>query len=88
MSCHKAHVISNWIIVYDYEFTVLKQPPQSTDLNPIEHLWDVVERDIRITDVQPINLQQLCDAIMSIWTNISEECFQNLVVDSTLYSVL
>ncbi len=30
-------------------------------------------------DVQPANLQQLCDAIMSIWTKISEECFQHLV---------
>ncbi len=30
-------------------------------------------------DVQPTNLQPLCDAIMSIWTKISEECFQHLV---------
>ncbi len=30
-------------------------------------------------DVQPTNLQQLCDAIMSIWTKISEECFQHIV---------
>ncbi len=29
--------------------------------------------------VQPTNLQQLRDAIMSIWTKISEECFQHLV---------
>ncbi len=29
-------------------------------------------------DVQPINLQQLRDAIMSIWANISEKCFQQL----------
>ncbi len=29
-------------------------------------------------DVQPTNLQQLRDAIMSIWTIISEECFQQL----------
>ncbi len=41
----------------------------------IEHLWDVVEREIRIMDMQPTNLQQLRDAIMSIWTKISEECF-------------
>ncbi len=34
---------------------------------------------ICIMDVQPTNLQQLRDAIMSIWTKISEECFQNLV---------
>ncbi len=30
-------------------------------------------------DVQQTNLQQLRDAIMPIWTNISEECFQHLV---------
>ncbi len=30
-------------------------------------------------DVQPTNLQQLRDAIMSIWTKISEECSQHLV---------
>ncbi len=29
-------------------------------------------------DVQPTNLQQLRDAIMSIWSKISEECFQYL----------
>ncbi len=30
-------------------------------------------------DVQPANLQQLRDAVMSILTKISEECFQHLV---------
>ncbi len=33
---------------HDNEFTLLKRPPQSPDLNPIEHLWDVVEREIHI----------------------------------------
>ncbi len=78
-SCHKAQIISEWFLEHDNEFTLLKWPPQSPDLNPIEHIWDVVERQIRIMDVQPTNLQQLCDAIMSIWTKISEECFQQLV---------
>ncbi len=76
---HKAQIISDWFLEHDNEFTLLKCPPQSPDLNPIEHLWDVVEREIHIMDVQPINLQQLHDAIMSIWTKISEECFQHLV---------
>ncbi len=35
--------------------------------------------EIRIMDVQPTNLHQLRDAISSIWTKISEECFQHLV---------
>ncbi len=62
--CHKAQIISNLFLEHDNEFTLFKSPPQSTDLNPIEHLWDVVEREIRIMDVQPTNLQQLRDAIM------------------------
>ncbi len=69
--CHKAQIISDWFLEYDNEFTLLKWPPQSPDLNPIEHLWDVVEREIRIMDVQPTNLQQLRDAIMSIYRSKS-----------------
>jgi len=64
------------------EFTKLKRPPQSPDLISIEHLWDVGEWEIRIMDVQPTNLHQLCDSVMSIWTKISEECFQQHLVES------
>ncbi len=78
--CNKAQIISDWFLQHDNEFfTLLKRTPQSLDLNPIEHFWDVVEREIHIMDVQPTNLQQLRDAIMSIWTKLSEECFQHLV---------
>ncbi len=38
-----------------------------------------MEREIRIMDVLPTNLQQLRDAIMSIWTKISGDCFRHLV---------
>ena len=75
--CRKAWIISNWFL--EHEFTLLKWPPQSPDLNPIEHLWDVVEQELRALDVHPSNLHQLQDAILSILANISKECYQHLV---------
>ncbi len=78
--CHKAQIFSDWFLKHDNEFILLKWPPQSPDLNPIEHLWDVVEREIHIMDVQLTNLQQLRDAIMSIWTKVSEECFHMFLI--------
>jgi len=54
-------------------------PPQSPALNPIEHLWDVVKRELRALYVHPTNLHQLQDVILSIWANVSKECFQHLV---------
>ncbi len=37
---------SNHLRLVSWTFTLLKWPPQSQDLNPIEYLWDVVEREI------------------------------------------
>ncbi|XDV35461.1 hypothetical protein PO909_005404 [Leuciscus waleckii] len=75
---HTAKITKEWL--HNNSVTVLEWPSQSPDLNPIEHLW----RDLKMAVHQrlPSNLtelHQLHDAIMSIWTKISEECFQHLV---------
>ncbi len=82
--CHKAQIISDWFLEHDNEITLFKWSPQSPDLSPIEHLWDVVEREIHIMDVQPTNLQQLRDAIMSICSKMSDECFQHILCHEEL----
>ncbi len=67
---HKAQIILKLV-----EFT----SPQSPNLNSIEHIWDVVEVEICIMDVQLTKLQQLHNNLISIFFRIPKECFQHLV---------
>lgn len=48
------------------------------DLKTIEHIWNVLEKEAGIVDVQPTNLQQLFDVLMSKETTVSGKWFQNL----------
>lgn len=57
--------------------TTITQMALTSDLSAIEHLW--VDYQICIMDVQPANLQQLCDVMMTIWTKMSETCLLYLV---------
>lgn len=38
-----------------------------SSLSPVEQLYDVVEQEISILDVQQRNLQQLCNVVMSMF---------------------
>lgn len=57
--------------------TVLDWPPQSPDLNPIEHLWDHIEREIRKTPIP--NKTELQKRIIEAWNATSPEVTGHLV---------
>ena len=40
---HTAHIVQERFEEHDKEFRVLSRP-NSSDLNPIKHLWDVLEQ--------------------------------------------
>ena len=50
---------------------------QSPDVNPIEHLWDHLKRELRKTKVS--NKNELKDLIVSIWQSIPIDVTQKLV---------
>ncbi|GBP15725.1 Transposable element Tc1 transposase, partial [Eumeta japonica] len=63
---HTAYNTKLWLL---YNVKTAKTPPQSQTLNPIEHLWDLLERRIR-NHVQP---QMLKSVLVEEWNNISSE---------------
>lgn len=72
---HTAKRVKEWLI-----HNVPKQlhtPPQSPDMNPIEHLWDEIGRKIRTHNVR--NKQQLKNAILTEWNAIDPDITKKLV---------
>ena len=58
---------------------VLDWPPYSPDLNPIEHLWDALDRRVRKRVNVPNNVAQLQLALIQEWNDIPQRTIGNLV---------
>ena len=59
------------------ELKLMAFPPQSPDVNPIEHLWDELKREKVKHDVT--SQDRLWDVISTCWHNIEPSTLQNLV---------
>jgi transposase len=72
---HTAHNKKMWILHNTPE--CLKTPPQSPDINPIEHLWDQLERKILSHHIS--SKEDLKIALLEEWNNIPTSVTFNLV---------
>ncbi|KAJ8883147.1 hypothetical protein PR048_014987 [Dryococelus australis] len=52
---------------------------QSPDLNPIEHLWDELDRRVRARQVWPKSITQLMEWLQEEWRRIPVDVLQTLV---------
>ncbi|KAK3548209.1 hypothetical protein QTP70_005161 [Hemibagrus guttatus] len=68
--CHKAEMV---------QFEVLSPPPNSPDLNPIQHLWDVLDKQVPSMKTPPHNLQDLKNLLRTSWSQIPQHTFRDLV---------
>ena len=48
-------------------------------MNPIEHVWDQIGRELETLDPRPANLQELSVAISQIWNAIPQEKIRRLI---------
>jgi len=67
---------------HDKVLKVLTWPPNSPDLNPIVHLWDVLDKQAQSTETSAHNLQDLKDLLLMYWRLIPQE----LVYSEVLWS--
>uniref|UniRef100_A0ABD2WAV4 Tc1-like transposase DDE domain-containing protein n=1 Tax=Trichogramma kaykai TaxID=54128 RepID=A0ABD2WAV4_9HYME len=63
--------------VWKKKLTVMEWPPQSPDLNPIELLWEELDRSIRQT--RPTSKNDLWNKLQKIW-----QCIPKKILDALL----
>jgi hypothetical protein len=75
-SCHTAKSTTQFFA--DKGIPLLPWPAKSPDLNPIEHVWNIMKRRIKVeTKADVIDLE---NAIIDAWNSISQEMINDLVL--------
>ena len=74
---HRSRLVPQW--KEENLITSLPWPAQSPDLNPIEHVWDYLERAVRKRQPHPKNKQELFMALKEEWVNIDTSYLEKLV---------
>jgi DDE superfamily endonuclease len=67
-SCHAAPYATWWRRTHSIR--CLPWPSQSPDLNPIEHLWDHLDRQVRKRNPLPTSPAAMAEALQDEWQNI------------------
>ena len=66
-------------VLQNHRIEVLDWPARSPDLNPIEHLWDELDRQVRKRRQPPHNRGQLMAALQEEWLRIPQRTIRNLL---------
>jgi DDE superfamily endonuclease len=74
---HTAKLTQNWL--KNQKIHILDWPAQSPDMNPIEHLWDEVDRRLRKLSSYATSQSDLGDKIQDIWHGIEVEVCVKLI---------
>ncbi|KAK3511397.1 hypothetical protein QTP70_007233 [Hemibagrus guttatus] len=77
--CHKAKMVQEWFDEHKNKSEMLTWPPNSSDLNPIKHLWDVLDKQVRSMEAPPCNLEDIKDLLLTSWCQIPQHTFRDLV---------
>ena len=63
----------------DEGIDVMDWPARSPDLNPIEHVWDTIQRRLRRRPRQPRTVQELADVLVQEWQGLTQPFIRRLI---------
>ncbi|GFY20695.1 transposable element Tcb2 transposase [Trichonephila clavipes] len=74
---HRANIVDEYLQSED--ITRMDWPAYSPDLNPIEHVWDMLGRRIAARQPPPTGLLELRRALLDEWCNFPQNQIDNLI---------
>ncbi|GBM25972.1 hypothetical protein AVEN_223108-1 [Araneus ventricosus] len=74
---HRAVVVEDYLEVHGLER--MECPAQSPDLNPIEHLWDYLGRQVAALSPPPRSLDELEQGLLRFWSSLPISVSDNLI---------
>ncbi|GFW90036.1 transposable element Tc3 transposase [Trichonephila clavipes] len=83
---HRANIVDECLQSED--ITRMDWPAYSPDLNPIEHVWDMLGRRIAARQPPPTCLPELRRALLDEWCNIPQDQIDNLILSMPKHCTL
>ncbi|GFU74820.1 transposable element Tcb1 transposase [Trichonephila clavipes] len=75
---HRADIVDECLQSED--ITRMEGPAYSPDVNPIEHVWDMLGRRIAARQRSPTGLPELRRTLLDEWCNIPQDQIDNLIL--------
>ncbi|GBL84680.1 hypothetical protein AVEN_191132-1 [Araneus ventricosus] len=74
---HRAVVVEDYLEGHGLDR--MEWPAQSPDLNPIEHLWDYLGRQVAALSPPPRSLYELEQGLLCVWSSFPISVSDNLI---------
>ncbi|GFW13054.1 transposable element Tc3 transposase [Trichonephila clavipes] len=74
---HRARIVEEYL--EDHGLERMEWPARSRDLNPIEHLWDYLGREVAAFNPPPRSLHELKQGLLCVWSSLPIPVSDNLI---------